>query len=135
MCRSKKSINGHFDWCSTSRISLMAVVENANGVTGPSIAASRTPTTLSASSTVVMNGINRRSKRRSGNWMSSAFPIVSALIPVLSDKKKTGMAGRSGATTLGSLSMASFLFGEYRENRPLRLLDLRQDGCDDERPQ
>ena len=42
-----------------------------------------------------MNGISVRSKRRSGNWMSSALPIVSALIPVLSDRKKTGTTGAS----------------------------------------
>jgi hypothetical protein len=46
-----------------------------------------------------MNGITVRSKRRSGNWMSSAFPIVSALMPVLSDRKKTG-------TTLSRCSMS-----------------------------
>ena len=51
-------------------------------------------------STVEMNGISVRSKCRSGNWMSSALPIVSALIPVLSERKNTGMApaaGRSGS--------------------------------------
>src|SRR4051794_40842447 len=39
-----------------------------------------------------MNGISRRSNRSCGNWMSSALPIVSALIPVLLDKKNTGVA-------------------------------------------
>ena len=73
------------------------MVENASGVTGPSIAASRIATTRRASSTVEMNGISRRSNRRSGNWISSALPIVSALIPVLSERKNTGTAGRSGS--------------------------------------
>ena len=35
--------------------------------------------------------MRRRSNRRSGNWISRALPIVSALIPVLSERKKTGM--------------------------------------------
>jgi len=38
-----------------------------------------------------MNGISVRSNCSSGNWMSSALPIVSALMPVESDKKNTGM--------------------------------------------
>ena len=65
------------------------------------MAASKTPTTRRASSTVEMNGINRRSKIRSGNWMSSALPMVSALMPVLSDRKKTG------TTTEGAPSACS----------------------------
>ena len=32
--------------------------------------------------------------------MSSALPIVSALMPVLSDRKKTGTTGVSSGTTL-----------------------------------
>ena len=36
-----------------------------------------------------MNGISVRSKRRPGNWMSSALPMVSALMPVLSERKNT----------------------------------------------
>ena len=95
MCRSKKSISGHVDVCSSCRISVTAVVEKASGVTGPSAASSRIATTRRASSTVVMNGISRRSNRRSGNWISSALPIVSALMPVLSERKNTGTAGRS----------------------------------------
>src|SRR4051812_5024403 len=90
MCRSKKSMSGQVERCSSSRISVTAVVENASGVTGPSIARSRTATTRRASSTEVMKGNNRRSKCRSGNWISRALPIVSALIPVLSDRKNTG---------------------------------------------
>ena len=90
MCRSKKSISGQTDLCSSSRISVSAVVEKANGVTGPAAAASRIATTFRASSTEEMNGISRRSKCRSGNWISSALPMVSALIPVLSERKKTG---------------------------------------------
>jgi hypothetical protein len=100
MCRSKKSISGQVDVCSTSRISETAVVENASGVTGPAIALSRTSTTRRASSTVVMNGISRRSNRSSGNWISSALPMVSALMPVLSDRKKTGtVLGSAGEST------------------------------------
>jgi hypothetical protein len=45
---------------------------------------------------VEMKGISRRSNRSCGNWMSRAFPIVSALIPVLLDRKKTGVVGRGG---------------------------------------
>ena len=95
MCISKKSMIGHREVCSTSRTSSVAAVVNASGVTGPSIAASRTATTLRASSAVAMNGMSRRSNRRSGNWISSALPIVSALIPVLSDRKNTGTGGSS----------------------------------------
>ena len=83
--------------CSSSRISVTAVVEKASGVTGPAAASSRISTTLRASSTVEMNGISRRSNRRSGNWISSALPIVSALMPVLSERKKTGTDGRGSA--------------------------------------
>ena len=99
MWRSKKSISGHLDVCSASRISGTAVVENTRGVAGPAIASSRMATTRRASSTVVMNGIRCRSNRRSGNWISSALPIVSALMPVLSDRKNTGTAGWSSALT------------------------------------
>jgi hypothetical protein len=42
-----------------------------------------------------MKGMSRRSNRRKGNWMSKALPIVSALMPVESDRKNTGTAGRS----------------------------------------
>ena len=101
MCRSKKSISGQRDRCSSSRISVTAVVEKASGVTGPSMAASRVATTLRASSTVVMKGISRRSKRSSGNWISRALPMVSALMPVLSDRKKTGTAGGSDVSSSG----------------------------------
>ena len=93
MCSSKKSIIGHFVVCRTSRISSVAAVVKAIGVIGPSAARSSTSTTRRASSGVVMNGISRRSNRSCGNWMSSAFPIVSALMPVLSERKKTGVAG------------------------------------------
>ena len=72
------------------------MVEKASGVTGPAAAASRIATTLRASSTVEMNGISRRSNRRSGNWISSALPMVSALMPVLSERKNTGTAARLG---------------------------------------
>src|SRR3954453_17556712 len=99
MCRSKKSINGQVERCSSSRISVTAVVENANGVTGPSIALSRMATTRRASSTVEMKGNNRRSKCRSGNWISSALPIVSALMPVASDRKYTGTVTLSSTAT------------------------------------
>jgi len=37
-----------------------------------------------------MNGITVRSKRRSGNWISSALLMVSALMPVLFERKNTG---------------------------------------------
>ena len=112
MCRSKKSIKGHVDLCSSSRMSVSAVVEKASGVTGPAAALSRISTTRRASAIVEMNGISRRSKRRSGNWISSAFPIVSALIPVLSDRKKTGTAGCSSGSGGGiALGYASGLTG------------------------
>ena len=100
MCRSKKSISGQTDLWSSSRTSVTAVVEKASGVTGPAAARSRMATTFRASSTEEMNGISRRSNRRSGNWISSALPIVSALMPVLSDRKKTG-------TVLGSAGGSS----------------------------
>ena len=93
------------------------MVEKANGVTGPSIAASKMSTTRRASSTVVMNGISRRSKRSSGNWMSRAFPIVSALIPVLSERKNTGTTGRSDAATVGSLVKGGCLCSRGGMNR------------------
>jgi hypothetical protein len=41
-----------------------------------------------------MKGMSRRSNRRKGNWMSKALPIVSALMPVESDRKNTGAAER-----------------------------------------
>ena len=96
MCSSKKSIIGHFVVCRTSRISSVAAVVKAIGVIGPSAARSSTSTTRRASSGVEMNGISRRSNRSCGNWMSSAFPIVSALMPVLSERKKTGVADAAG---------------------------------------
>ena len=60
-----------------------------------SSASSRLATTSRASSTVEMKGITRRSKRVSGNWISRALPIVSALMPVLSERKKTGTTSSS----------------------------------------
>jgi hypothetical protein len=90
MCSPKKSMMGALVRSSSSRTSSTAAVVNTSGATGPSIAASSWATTSRACSTVEMNGISVRSKRTSGNWMSSALPIVSALIPVLSDRKKTG---------------------------------------------
>jgi len=71
-------------------------VVNAIGVTGPSAASSKMATTRRASSAVVTNGISRLSNRNCGNWISSAFPIVSALMPVLSERKRTG-TGRAVA--------------------------------------
>jgi hypothetical protein len=54
-----------------------------------------------------MKGISVRSKDTSGNWMSSALPMVSALIPVLSDRKKTGTTtsppGSGGGAGAGSV--------------------------------
>ncbi len=79
-----------------------AAVVKTSGVTGPSMASSRIATTRRASSTVVMNGNSVRSNRASGNWMSRALPIVSALMPVLSDRKKTGTTGVSSCATLCS---------------------------------
>ena len=95
MCSSKKSMIGHRERCNSIRISSTAAVVNASGVTGPSMAASRIATTLRASSSELMKGMSRRSNRRKGNWMSKALPIVSALMPVESDRKNTGTAGRS----------------------------------------
>ena len=80
------------------RISSLTTVVKAIGVTGPSAARSSTSTTRCASSIVEMNGISRRSNRSCGNWISSALPIVSALIPVLLERKNTGVAG-TGAVT------------------------------------
>ena len=116
MCRSKKSISGQTDLCSSVRISVSAVVEKANGVTGPAAAASRISTTFRASSIEEMNGISRRSKCRSGNWISSALPMVSALIPVLSERKNTG-------TTRGSAPAGAS--GPGRRHRPLLARRLR----------
>src|SRR5215207_9646192 len=95
MCKSKKSISGHLVCESSCRTSSTAAVEKAKGVTGPAAAVSKTFTTRRASSIVEMNGMRRRSNRRSGNWIRSAFPMVSAVIPVLSERKKTGIGGDS----------------------------------------
>ena len=91
MCSSKKSMIGQ-PWCAASpRISSIAAVVKTSGVTGPPYRVEHRHDPR-ASSTVVMKGISFRSKRRSGNWMSSALPMVSALMPVLSERKKTGVA-------------------------------------------
>src|SRR3954469_15392065 len=90
MWMPKKSMIGALVRNSSSRTSSTAAVVNTSGVTGPDIASSSWATTSRAISTVEMNGISVRSKCTSGNWMSSALPIVSALMPVLSDRKKTG---------------------------------------------
>ena len=50
------------------------------------------PRTSRASSTVRTKGISRRSKGMEGNCSSRALPMVSALIPVESEMKKTGTA-------------------------------------------
>ena len=92
-CRSKKSITSARVRCSSVRISSTAAVVNTSGVTPEAITASITATTRRASPTVVMKGKSRRSKATSGNWMSSALPIVSALMPVESERKNTGTAG------------------------------------------
>src|SRR4029450_363732 len=93
----KKSINGHFERKSSIRTSSTAVVEKAKGVTGPAAAASKIATTRRASSTVEMKGMRRRSNRRLGNWISRALPIVSAVMPVLSERKKIGTATSPGS--------------------------------------
>jgi hypothetical protein len=92
MWMPKKSMIGALVFSSSSRTSSTAAVVNTSGGTGPSIASSSWATTSRAISTVEMKGISVRSKCTSGNWMSSALPIVSALMPVLSDRKKTGTA-------------------------------------------
>jgi hypothetical protein len=99
MWMSKKSMIGARVLASSARTVSSAAVVNTSGVTGPSIASSRMATTRRASSTVVMNGNGDRSKRVSGNWISSALPIVSALMPVLSERKKTGTTGRSSCSS------------------------------------
>ena len=41
--------------------------------------------------------------------MSNAFPIVSALMPVLSERKNTGTTGRSDASAVRALVMGWYL--------------------------
>ena len=67
-----------------------AIVEKARGVTGRAAALSKIATTRRASSTEVMNGRRRRSNRRAGNWISRAFPIVSALIRCCRRERRLG---------------------------------------------
>ncbi len=90
-------------FASSWRTSSTAAVVNTSGTTGPSISPSSICTTRRASSTVEMNGIRVRSKRRSGNWMSRALPIVSALMPVLSERKKTGTTPSPGSSSIADL--------------------------------
>ena len=103
----QKSMIGALVFISSARTSSTAAVLNTRGATGPSMAASSWATTSRACSTVAMNGIRVRSKRTSGNWMSNALPMVSALMPVLSDRKKTRTAtsrpeaGSAGCTGSG----------------------------------
>ena len=80
------------------RISSVAAVVNAITVSGPSATASSVATTLRAISGETMNGMRRRSNRSWGNWMSRALPMVSALIPVLSERKNTRTTGISCGT-------------------------------------
>src|SRR6478752_4228355 len=98
MCRSKKSTIGQRVRCSSWRTSLLAAVVNTSGVRGlVSSASSSLATTSRASATEAMNGIRVRSKRSPGNWISSALPIVSALMPVLSERKNTGTTSSESA--------------------------------------
>ena len=102
MCRSKKSTIGHRVRCSSWRTSSLAAVVKTSGVRGlVSSASSIRATTSRASATEAMNGIRVRSKRRPGNWISSALPIVSALMPVLSERKNTGTT--SSVSAAGAL--------------------------------
>ena len=95
MCSPKKSITGQRVLISSSRTSSLAAVANTSGVRVlSSSAASSLATTSRASSTEEMNGIRVRSKETSGNWISSALPMVSALMPVLSERKNTGTGSR-----------------------------------------
>src|SRR6478735_732033 len=108
MCRSKKSTMGQRVRCSSWRTSSLAAVVNTSGVRGlVSSASSSRATTSRASATEAMNGIRVRSKRSPGNWMSSAFPMVSALMPVLSERKNTGTT--SSVSAAGALMMRSTL--------------------------
>src|SRR6478735_1200382 len=91
MCRPKKSMTGQRVLTSSRRTSSLAAVATTRGVRGlVSSTASSRATTSRASSIEEMNGISVRSKRTSGNWISNALPMVSALMPVLSERKKTG---------------------------------------------
>ena len=105
---------GAFVRASAWRTSSTAAVVKTRGVTGPSITSSSMATTLSACCTVVMNGIRVRSKIRSGNWMSSALPIVSALMPVLSERKKTGTTPSPGTSSIADLLGPSTLSRRVR---------------------
>jgi hypothetical protein len=99
MCSSKKSIIGHFVVCRTSRISSVAAVVNAIGVTGPSAARVED---LDHATSLLRRGDEREQptlEPQLRNWINSALPIVSALMPVLSDRKKTGVAGVPRATS------------------------------------
>ena len=92
MCMPKKSMIGAAACvCSSSRTSSTAAVVKTSGVTGPSMAASSCATTSRACSTRGDERDQRRVKLTVGNWRSSTLPIVSALMPVLSDRKKTGV--------------------------------------------
>ena len=99
-CACRRSRSTGIWYARARRTSSSAVVEKAKGVAGPSAAASKIATTRRASSTEEINGMRRRSNRRSGNWISRALPIVSALIPVLSERKKTGTGGGSPVASI-----------------------------------
>ena len=82
---------------SSCRTSSSAAVENTSGITGPAATSSSMAAISRAWSTPAMNGMVLRSNVRSGNCSSSALPIVSALMPVLSDRKKTGTTASSAS--------------------------------------
>ncbi|MCU1532646.1 MAG: hypothetical protein JWO49_2217 [Arthrobacter sp.] len=69
------------------RISLLTVVENTMGCRPVAVWPSMVPTTERACLAVVMNGILMRSKLFTGNCVSNVLPSVSAVMPVLSERK------------------------------------------------
>ena len=72
---------------SVCRISLLTAVEKTSGAGPVAAALSMIPTTDRAWSTVVMKGMVMRSKLFPGNCVSNVLPSVSAVMPVLSERK------------------------------------------------
>ena len=69
------------------RISLLTAVEKTIGRRPVAASLSMVPTTVLACSTVVMKGTVMRSKLLAGNCVNKVLPSVSAVMPVLSERK------------------------------------------------
>ncbi|MCY1248633.1 hypothetical protein D9M72_620820 [compost metagenome] len=68
-------------------MSLLTAVEKTTGRGPVAARSSMVRTTVLACSTVVMKGTVIRSKLLAGNWVNSVLPSVSAVMPVLSERK------------------------------------------------